>query len=71
MHWNCVNRNLSAQMQTLTESLLTLGPPGGICDETALRNLFPEATIRARRLLVYRAVQAGGLIRLKPVNLKI
>lgn len=53
-------------MQALTESLLTLAPPGGICDETVVRNLFPEATTGARRLLVHRAVLAGELLRLKP-----
>ncbi len=53
-------------MQTLTERLLELAPPGGLCDETVVRNLFPEATTGARRLLVHRAIQSGELLRLKP-----
>jgi hypothetical protein len=53
-------------MQTLTEKLLELAPPGGICDETVVGNLFPKASTGARRLLVHRAVQAGELLRLKP-----
>lgn len=66
MQQNYGIRNLIAQMQTLTEWLLESAPPGGVCDETVVRNLFPEATIGARRLLVHRAVQAGELLRLKP-----
>lgn len=53
-------------MQALTEKLLKLGPPGGLCDTTVVANLFPDATVGARRLLVHRAVQAEELIRLKP-----
>ncbi len=53
-------------MQSLTEKLLRLAPPGGVCDETVVWNLFPDASVGARRLLVHRAVKAGELIRLKP-----
>lgn len=45
---------------------MRLGTPGGTCDETVVGNLFPEASIGARRLLVHRAVQAGELLKLKP-----
>lgn len=53
-------------MQTLTERLMMLGTPGGVCDETVVGNLFPDATIGARRLFVHRAVRAGELLRLRP-----
>lgn len=53
-------------MKTLTESVLRLAPPGGIFDETVIANLFPDATVGARRLLVHRAVSAAEVLRLKP-----
>jgi len=53
-------------MQTLTEHIYHLAPPGGLFDETAIANLFPESTTGARALLVHRAVQAGEILRLKP-----
>lgn len=53
-------------MQTVTEKLFNLATPGGLCDETVMSNLFPAASVGARRLLVHRAMQAGELLRLKP-----
>jgi hypothetical protein len=31
-------------MQQLSERVFKLSPPGGLFDETVLKNLFPEAT---------------------------
>jgi len=53
-------------MQTLTEKIYHLAPPGGLFDETVIANLFPGSTPGARTLLVHRAVQAGEILRLKP-----
>lgn len=53
-------------MQTVTESIFRLSPPGGFFDETVIRNLFAERSEAARRVLVHRAVAAGEIIRLKP-----
>jgi hypothetical protein len=53
-------------MQTLTQKVWKLAPPGGLFDETVLGNLFPEASTGARRLLLHRAVSAGEVLRLKP-----
>lgn len=53
-------------MQTLTEKILRLSPPGGLFDETVIRNLFGERSEAARKVLVHRAVSAGEIIRLKP-----
>lgn len=53
-------------MQTITEQLLKLAPPGGLFDETVVRNFFPNESEGARRLLVHRAVSAGEVLRLKP-----
>jgi len=44
---------------------MKLAPPGGLFEETVIRNLFPNETEGARRLLAYRATQAGEIIRLK------
>ena len=52
-------------MQTVTEKLLRLAPPGGLFDETVLCNLFPKASVGARRLLVHRAISFGEILRLK------
>ncbi len=51
-------------MQTLTERLFALAPPGGLFDQTVIRNLFPEASAGARRLLLHRAVDRGEILRL-------
>jgi len=53
-------------MQTLTEMILRLSPPGGLFDETAVRNLLPGRSEAARKVLVHRACSAGEIIRLKP-----
>ncbi len=53
-------------MQTLSERAFQLAPPGGLFDETVIRNLFPESSDGARALLVHRACRAGEILRLKP-----
>jgi hypothetical protein len=53
-------------MQLLTEKALVLSPPGGLFDMTAVRNIFPDASEGARKVLAHRAVSAGEVIRLKP-----
>jgi hypothetical protein len=53
-------------MQSLTEKVLKLAPPGGLFDETVIHNLFPDSSIGARGLLVHRACKAGEILRLKP-----
>lgn len=52
-------------MQTLTEKIVQLSPPGGVFNETVMRNCFPKATDGARALLVSRSVEAGEVLRLK------
>lgn len=53
-------------MQTLTERVFKLAPPGGLFDESVVRNLFPGATQGARKLLVNRALSRDEILRLKP-----
>jgi len=53
-------------MQTLTEKVFCLSPPGGLFDETVIRNFWPDRSEAARKVLVYRAVTAGEIIRLTP-----
>ena len=53
-------------MQTVTEKILRLSPPGGLFDETAVRNLLDDRSEAARKVLVHRAVSAGEIIRLRP-----
>lgn len=53
-------------MQAMTEKIFRLSPPGGLFDETAVRNLFPGRSEAARKVLVHRACSAGEIIRLKP-----
>ena len=53
-------------MQSLTESVFKLAPPGGLFDGTVIRNLFPECSDGVLALLVHRACQAGEILRLKP-----
>jgi hypothetical protein len=53
-------------MQTITERVFELAPPGGLFDETVVHNLFPDSSDGARALLVHRACQAGEILRLKP-----
>lgn len=52
-------------MKTLTQAVFGLSPPGGIFNETVLRNLFPDRTGGARELLINRALKAGEILRLK------
>ena len=53
-------------MQTMTEKVFLLSPPGGLFDETVIRNLLPDRSEAARKVLVHRAVSAGEIIRLRP-----
>ena len=53
-------------MQTLTEKVFKLAPPGGVFDETVIGNLFPDGSNGARALLVHRACRAGEILRLNP-----
>jgi hypothetical protein len=53
-------------MQTVTEMVFRLSPPGGMFDETVIRNLFADRSEAARKVLVHRAVAAGEIIRLRP-----
>ncbi len=53
-------------MQTLTESVYKLGPPGGLFEETVIRNLFPDLSAGAQKLLLHRAVRKDEVLRLKP-----
>jgi len=53
-------------MQTLTEHVLRMAPPGGLFDETVLSNLFPIRSAGARRALVHRASSHAEIDILKP-----
>ena len=53
-------------MQTLTEKVYQLNPPGGLFDDAVVRNLFPGTSADARKLLVHRAVTKMEVLRLKP-----
>ena len=53
-------------MQTLTEKVFKLGPPGGIFDSSVVINLFPDATQGALKLFVNRALSHKEIFRLKP-----
>lgn len=46
-------------MQTLTEKLWKLQPPGGLFDEAVILACFPTASSAARRNLLHRATLAG------------
>ena len=52
-------------MQTITEKVFHLSPPGGLFDETVIRNLFPGRSEGARKVIVHRAVSKGEILRLK------
>ena len=52
-------------VQTLTERVFKLGPPGGLFDDSVVRTLFPDASAGARKLLVHRAISHGDVLRLK------
>jgi hypothetical protein len=53
-------------MQTMTELVFRLSPPGGFFDETVIRNLLTDRSEAARKVLVHRAAAAGEIIRLRP-----
>lgn len=53
-------------MQTLTEKVYKLAPPGSLFDDSVVRNLFPASTAGGRKLLVHRAIEKGEVLRLKP-----
>lgn len=53
-------------MQTVTELVFRLSPPGGIFDETVIRNILADRSEAARKVLAHRAVAAGEIIRLRP-----
>jgi hypothetical protein len=50
----------------VTELVFRLAPPGGVFDETVLRNLLADRSESARKVLVHRAIATGEVIRLKP-----
>ena len=53
-------------LQTLTEKIYRLNPPGSLFDESVVRNLFPDSTAGGRKLLVHRAIEKREVLRLKP-----
>ncbi|MFC1706805.1 hypothetical protein ACFL59_08290 [Planctomycetota bacterium] len=53
-------------MQTLTERVMELSPPGGLFDETVVCNLFPQHSRGGLRALVHRAVHKEEVLRLRP-----
>jgi hypothetical protein len=53
-------------MQALTESVFHLAPPGGLFDDSVVRNSFPRISEGARKQLVHRALDHGEILRLKP-----
>src|SRR4030043_1802119 len=53
-------------MQTVTELIFRLSPPGGVFDETVFRKILADRSEAARKVLVHRAVAAGEIIRLRP-----
>ncbi len=52
-------------MQSLTEKVYHLSPPGGLFDQTVVRNLYPDLSPGARNILIHRAVAAGEVLTLK------
>jgi hypothetical protein len=52
-------------MQTLTQGVFSLAPPGGLFDSAVVRNLFPASSAGARKLLVNRAMGHGEVLRLR------
>jgi len=50
----------------MAELVFRLSPPGGLFDETVIRNLLADRSEPARKALVHRAAAAGEIIRLKP-----
>jgi len=52
-------------MQRVTQGVFALAPPGGLFDSAVVRNLFPAESEGARKLLMYRAVHHGEVLRLR------
>lgn len=52
-------------MQTLTEQIYRLAPPGGLFDHSVVCNLFPKVSQGARNILIHRAVECGEVLQLK------
>jgi hypothetical protein len=52
-------------MQSLTQKIFEIDPPGGLFNWTVVRNLFSDSSEGARKLLVYRAVRSGEIHRLR------
>ncbi len=52
-------------MQTLTEKVYRLAPPGGIFDESVVRNLLPGSSDAALKQYLHRAMSKGEVHRLK------
>jgi hypothetical protein len=50
----------------MAEKVFLLSPPGGLFDETVVRNLLPGRSDGALKVLMHRAVATGEVIRLKP-----
>ena len=53
-------------VQTLTEKVLRLDPPGGFFSDAVVRNLLPGQSVGARRAIIHRAARQGEVLRLKP-----
>lgn len=53
-------------MLSLTKEVFKISPPGGLFDMTVVRNLFPDRSEGARKVLVHRAESKGEILRLKP-----
>ena len=45
---------------------MSLAPPGGLFNETVVKDLFPNESEGARKQLVHRTVSRGEVLRLKP-----
>lgn len=52
-------------MQQLTQKVYLLSPPGGLFDQTVVRNLFPHLSTGARNILIHRAVACDEVVLLK------
>ena len=53
-------------MQNLVEHVFKLAPPGGLFDDSVVRNLFPDLSQGARKLRVHRALEHGEAVMLRP-----
>lgn len=53
-------------MQDITEKVFKLAPPGGLFDDSVVRNLFGDVSDGARKLLIHRAVDHREVLSLKP-----